>query len=527
MRKPYNINLKTFTKGLYPKAHKTRFKKIPRFSMLLVLMVGVLSLAVNKTTFAEETKEVQNDTASRSSDAASDDNQIARIGDSGVTVSFSPTSGSANITPTTADGALAKINIKANIHIASTGGYAIHLSGANANLTGERTGATIEATSTAATFNNLKVNTWGYAVVEGESVPDTATYTALPQGQGITLKSATGNQTNVNHNYALSFATRIGNNKPADTYSNQITLSVTSSPLQIASLSTIANMQDMTSQICHDSEVGETKQLVDLRDGRRYWVEKMPDSKCWMTQNLDLDLGASWPDASLSDYNSANTTYKPVATATIASSSTIDPANTATRSWSLGDYVITNPTTASLCGATKSGFINCPSQYTNVSGKMASTDPDFYKNNGNKTIVGNEYDAHYLTGNHYQWNTATAGTGGTMTNGQATGSICPKNWRLPTMTGTNEFKGLIDAGSIGTNTAKLAGDGYFFVRGGDINQNVGLLLENAGSAGFYWSSSPNTSTTNSYSLYFHDANGIEPSIYFNRSSGFSVRCVAR
>ena len=158
---------------------------------------------------------------------------------------------------------------------------------------------------------------------------------------------------------------------------------------------------------------------------------------------------------------------------------------------------------------------------------MASSDPNFYKSNSNKTVVGNEYDAHYLVGNHYQWNAATAGTGGTLTNGQASGSICPKNWRLPTVTGANEFQGLLTAGSIGTSVAALTGDGYFFVRAGDVNQNAALLLENAAVAGFYWSSSPGSSNANAYSLYFHDATGLESSIAFNRSSGFSIRCIAR
>lgn len=246
-----------------------------------------------------------------------------------------------------------------------------------------------------------------------------------------------------------------------------------------------------------------------------------------MVQNLALDLGTTWPDASKSDFTTANTTYRPVATAAVASSTTIDASNTATRSWNLGDYVITNPTSASACGAAKSGFINCPAQYTSVSGKMASSDPNFYKSNSNKTIVGNEYDAHYLVGNHYQWNAATAGTGGTLTSGQASGSICPKNWRLPTVTGANEFQNLLTAAFIGTSVATLTGDGYFFVRAGDVNQNATLLLENAAVAGFYWSSSPGPSNANAYSLYFHDATGLEPSIAFNRSSGFSIRCIAR
>ena len=41
------------------------------------------------------------------------------------------------------------------------------------------------------------------------------------------------------------------------------------------------------------------------------------------------------------------------------------------------------------------------------------------------------YDGHYLVGNYYQWNAATAGTGGTITSSNASGSVCPKGWKLP------------------------------------------------------------------------------------------------
>ena len=52
------------------------------------------------------------------------------------------------------------------------------------------------------------------------------------------------------------------------------------------------------------------------------------------------------------------------------------------------------------------------------------------------------YDAHYLIGNYYQWNTTTAGSGAGLMSPEsaktdyatlvnATDSICPKGWQLP------------------------------------------------------------------------------------------------
>ncbi len=49
-------------------------------------------------------------------------------------------------------------------------------------------------------------------------------------------------------------------------------------------------MQDMTPGGCAISNEGDTKRLIDKRAGKYYWVAKLADGNCWMTQNLDLDL---------------------------------------------------------------------------------------------------------------------------------------------------------------------------------------------------------------------------------------------
>ncbi len=55
-------------------------------------------------------------------------------------------------------------------------------------------------------------------------------------------------------------------------------------------------MQDMTSDICNsvtgDGESTAT-QLVDTRDNKLYYVTKLADGHCWMTQNLDFDIEAN------------------------------------------------------------------------------------------------------------------------------------------------------------------------------------------------------------------------------------------
>lgn len=58
-------------------------------------------------------------------------------------------------------------------------------------------------------------------------------------------------------------------------------------------LLTIEKMQEMTADICAVSQEGDSKQLIDERDGKKYWVTKLKDGQCWMTQNLDYDGGGT------------------------------------------------------------------------------------------------------------------------------------------------------------------------------------------------------------------------------------------
>ena len=79
-------------------------------------------------------------------------------------------------------------------------------------------------------------------------------------------------------------------------------------------------MQDMTEEICaavpkkvSEFEANET-QLIDLRDNKIYFVSKLQDGKCWMTQNLNFSLDA------------AGTTLDP-ATSSVAHERTITAAD--------------------------------------------------------------------------------------------------------------------------------------------------------------------------------------------------------
>lgn len=231
-----------------------------------------------------------------------------------------------------------------------------------------------------------------------------------------------------------------------------------------------------------------------------------------MTQNLDLDLSTSTALTPATSDVSSNWTPG-YTTATTASSSTILDSETGQRSWSLGNYRITNPDESSNCGQGKNSAANCPSQFT------AYTTP---------TSANGDPLAHYILGNHYQWNAAAAGTGGTITSGQASGSICPKGWRLPTSNSGGEFSTLVTALGGASSTNNITKAPFYGARGGQIAQAASNLFLRGGDYGDYWSSTPSeTYTSMAYIFFFYDATHVSGASTGGRSNGNSVRCVAR
>ncbi|MBR3180088.1 hypothetical protein IKF57_00945, partial [Candidatus Saccharibacteria bacterium] len=147
---------------------------------------------------------------------------------------------------------------------------------------------------------------------------------------------------------------------------------------------------------------------------------------------------------------------------------------------------------------------------------------------------------HGHVGNYYNWSAAVAmnSTSGYTSNTQSNiannpqTSICPKGWRLPTVSNasnttagsTNEFgrlNQLYNSGSTSTSQ-NLEAAPLYFVRSGRVYSSSQSY---AGYDGSYWSSSV-YSSSNAYNLNFHSASVYPTSINL-RSYGYSVRCVAR
>ena len=287
------------------------------------------------------------------------------------------------------------------------------------------------------------------------------------------------------------------------------------------SLIDLGYMQDMSSAICSNSNINDTKQLIDKRDSKTYWVTKLKDSNCWMTQNLDLDLSTSKALTSADSDVTANWTPANSTGTVVATVSGWGEDNTAVKSYDPGEYVYTTPMERNNCGGSN---ITSLSQCTGKGWQLVT---------GLSKDYSGSAQAHYLAGNYYSYAAATAGTGSSATtNGaNASGSICPKGWQLPTSNNTNSksFGGLFAAyGTLsglnaGVQDIRLAP--LYFVHGGYVTSSSPF---SAGSSGYNWSSTAN-SASNAYNLYF--ATAVYPSSNYangyDRYFGFSVRCVAK
>ncbi len=386
-------------------------------------------------------------------------------------------------------------------------------SGSNGNLVGETNSyATVGKVGSNTTPTSFPDNTWGYAISAVNTAPDKASlsYNPVP-GTESNNSAFLDYQKNlsgaVNNTYKLVFAAKLGNTMPSDHYKANVYLSAVASATETVENwfrnAGITTMQQMNSTICKSAPENATSQLRDERDGKLYWVTKLKDNNCWMTQNLDYDGGGRF-------YQPSEWTTSNPANITNTTAAYYDP----------GNYVYNVGNKGQNSDCSNGSFVNCV-------GDSKQFSP-----------VGIDSDLHYHVGNYYTWDAATmrsmsgvAGGSSYDATKNAPLSICPSGWRLPTSNNTldKSFGGLMDAYGFsgGTLTSadgslSLYGKPMYFVYGGDLYS--GQLLS-AGNHGYYWSSTPYSSNTNAYDFTFGAS--VVPSANSNRYYGFSVRCVAK
>jgi uncharacterized protein (TIGR02145 family) len=288
---------------------------------------------------------------------------------------------------------------------------------------------------------------------------------------------------------------------------------------------TYNSMQQMTKSFC-DSEMSkyptadtkpDTITLTDTRNNQEYRIRKLADGKCWMIDNLKLELK-----------NGMTLTSKDT---NIATDTTIHFTEDGTKDGPALTGMDKNFTT--------SGF-----NTINGTNNQAPPNLDAWRQNDPSGTAGcsngDAYNSNSKTGCGYLYNFYTAAAGTTSQSqdvrySTAAGSICPAGWRLPTgLLGlndtTNDFATLdISYGGNGANHALDNPDtqNLWLSAGawqGTFSGRYDNGFFNQGVDGPYWSSSIN-SVVSIFSTVLDDSSVTPGAGSASRRYGFPVRCV--
>ncbi len=473
-----------------------------------------------------------------------------------------------NVAPTRT-GEFAQSNAKLSISTNNPTGYRVFMrtsNGKNTLVGTNGSSAVISAVADGATEENFGNNSWGYSLNrEGEVDAGVTQYYAVP-----TKLTQIESSTEMAGDYNLAFAAKVDTTIPSDNYSNSVVVSAVANPSAITALNDAIFMQEMTSQICANSAEGETKQLIDNRDWKKYYVTKLKDGKCWMTQNMAIDFGNGEGEVAKltpadSDVtrewglDSASTPMQPTRRA--ISAATNREEGLVASSWDTGEYVLATPSAARGCGGTTT-LETCPQAgFIDVSGADGiDWKPTFVAQEGEfngqtyqyRTVdeATHTYDPHFMMGNYYSWSAATAGSGGAAMGAEAPESLCPKGWQLPKVSGDYSFQQLFNTYSVsgieGPVISAEDREAYgivasqtnynvtraplYFVRSAFVSDYNGGYSNGLGIYAAYNTSTEGTVSDTRYVGMLIDGDYANPgfdNFWRDGSTGASLRCVAR
>ena len=407
-----------------------------------------------------------------------------------------------NLSPT-ATGAFVKDNLSILVSTTNETGYKLDFSSVDDNTAMTHTNTNITATipslTTTTNESSFPVNSWGYSLdpitVSGTNNTNQS-FSPIPTKSNPTiLKTTTTPTTSLPNSIDqtdITFAIKADTNIPAGTYKDTVVFTAIANYVPNP-LEKLTNMQDITPAVCNQAKVGDTATLRDSRDNKTYNIRKMEDGKCWMVQNLAL--------------GSANT------------NTVLTPADS--------DVAVNFTIPASAVQTSGADAWDATSVHVYDTGQIWIEPTSA----GNDSIVhdtGTPPNQSQYVGSYYNWYTATAGTGTeSMFSNNATNSICPKGWRLPTGGADSEITTLTDAlVNITTNTTSVpdasftmqASPNYFVLSGRYHTEHY------RGGYGLWWSSTASPNGNRSHDLYL-TASSVNPQNDSNKNNGFAVRCV--
>ena len=367
-----------------------------------------------------------------------------------------------------------------------------------------------------ATLNDFSDNTWGYSYStdDGTSWISGDYGSALAGYNGLTLDNddsgATGTTLYNNDSYAGSTAVKFkigaksATTQAAGTYTGTVNFYAVTNPGPDNTMQGFAAGNASTT--CAAMSTGDTLKLKDSRDNTEYTIGKLADGKCWLLDNLALDLTNS---TVLSGMNENNTH---------ASNTTLNYLKNGGGTTS-DKYAIT-------------GVVDWTDSPTYATGNSYS-DPLVNLASKDVTPDGLSIYGGYKVGGYYNYCAASAGSYcygngtsmGTSSN-NATEDICPKGWRMPTGNTTGEYSALANAvyGSTGTTYDSTSINNYRLAlhlpNSGSFSDG---LASNQGSIISMWSS---VRYDNGYMYNLFYQRELTPHVAnASRNYGFSVRCI--
>ena len=260
-------------------------------------------------------------------------------------------------------------------------------------------------------------------------------------------------------------------------------------------------MQDMTPEINSRVDIiSDSLQVQDIRDDKIYWITKLADGNIWMTQNLDHDIVAGKTYTSADTDLPEGTTWRPSTSTRSTDDTSWNGDGYTSESYDPGDIYLNRELTTRWNG-------------TIYNMTTATGDP------------------HYHIGNYYNWYAAIA-RNSEYFRGEASQSICPAGWRLPSYSSGDVFQSLITAQSLTSGlNGNIQNSPTLFIYGGFWdNQRTHEKTTNSysvGSRGHYWSSMSPQYRGTSYGLHFDTYGDLETMAGIYQQTGLSVRCVAR
>ena len=436
-----------------------------------------------------------------------------------------------------------------NVSVATNAAYGYTLS-ANVNdenLVHSNNVDTFSSIATNADLASLDTdNTWGYtSKLSNETVWNN--YNGLPSSSNTVLldtnstssdnsNNNSSNSDNTNNVGSIDFkiAAKASNTQPSGEYTGTINfIAITKpTPMNLAEsyfahgktrYNGYYTMQDMTTEICNDTEVigeGSQTELIDIRDNKVYWATKLADNHCWMTQNLDLDLDSNrtythWDTDLGWTVMDEEAEWRPLKTTPVF------------------QKTITN-IDWSTYGSADPGNVFYYSSGTN------ENDIE-YESLSACTVDHHEDCTHYHVGNYYTWQYAVAANDMSNLGTQydnAPNSVCPANWRLPIATNENksirEFNKLFYEEKVIENilSSSYTTNGFDIIRARPLYYvRSGYLAHKKygdfGIVGRYWPSTIENLSF-SYTMYFNNFHIYGSATgYYKNSWMHSVRCLAR